>query len=48
MYWELPSGRAKKKLKSVWHYLVNQNEKEAWHFYRQLEKEYDNISWAWE
>ena len=41
MYWNLPTRRAKKKLKSVYHYLVNNDEKQARHFYRQLDKEYD-------
>jgi len=43
MYGELPTRRAKKKLKSVWYYMVHNNEKEAWHFYKQLEKEYDGV-----
>jgi hypothetical protein len=33
---ELPSHRAKKKLKSCWHYLVNNDIESAWHFYLQL------------
>lgn len=42
-FWILPSPRAKKKLKSVFHYLINNDDAQAIHFYRQLEKEYKDI-----
>ena len=38
---ELPSRRAKKKLKSVRHYLVNNDIETAWHFYLQLYECYE-------
>lgn len=29
-------GRVNKKLKSIWHYIVNDDQDTAWKFYRQL------------
>lgn len=37
----LPTRRAKKKLKSVYHYLVNNDIENGRHFYKQLELEYE-------
>ena len=44
MYGKLPSHRAKKKLKSIWYYLVNDNEWEAWKCYQQLDKELQDLA----
>lgn len=44
MYGALPTRRAKKKLKSIWYYLINDNEKEARICYKQLNKELERDS----
>lgn len=39
MYWITATWRINKKLKSIRHYIVNNDNQTAYKFYRQLEKE---------